>query len=82
MAAVFACVRVLVVGALALLGAAYRRGRADRALLAVAAAPPALVLASLVAKLVYEERYPCFVVHPRCCDFASTQHHNLFGRAF
>lgn len=33
----------------------------------------------LVAKVAYEEAYPCVAVDEKYCDFSSTQHHNLFG---
>ena len=41
-----------------------------------------VVLAYLVAKLVYEEIVPCVAVDPRHCDVDSTQHRNLFGWKF
>ena len=36
----------------------------------------------LVAKIAYEEVYPCVAVDSTYCDFSSTQYHNLFGWEF
>jgi hypothetical protein len=36
----------------------------------------------LLAKLMYEEIYPCAVVDRQYCDFTSTQYHNLFDWDF
>lgn len=33
----------------------------------------------LVAKIAYEEVYPCVAVDPTSCDFSSTQDHNRLG---
>ncbi|MDQ3780623.1 MAG: hypothetical protein M3354_08775 [Chloroflexota bacterium] len=41
-----------------------------------------LVLAYLVAKVIYEEVIPCVFMNSRYCDFSSTQYWNLFGWEF
>ena len=38
-----------------------------------------VLIAYLVAKLIYEEVIPCTFVDDRYCDFDSTQYWNLFG---
>ena len=41
-----------------------------------------IACAYLIAKVAYEEFYPCAVVDRQYCDFTSTQYHNLFGWEF
>jgi hypothetical protein len=41
-----------------------------------------VLMAYLVTKFVYEELYPYVAVDSKCCDFDSTQYHNLFGWEF
>jgi hypothetical protein len=36
----------------------------------------------LLAKVTYEEIYPCVAVDSKYCDFSSTQYRNLFGWEF
>jgi len=41
-----------------------------------------VLLAFRVAKIAYEETYPCVVDDSMYCDFDSTQYHYLFGWEF
>ncbi|CAA9584327.1 MAG: hypothetical protein AVDCRST_MAG59-5262 [uncultured Thermomicrobiales bacterium] len=82
MGGVFVCVGLLAFAALVVLASAFRRGRLPRVALAVVIVPFALLLAYLVAKLLYEEIIPCVAVDPKYCDFFSTQYRNLFGWEF
>ncbi len=41
-----------------------------------------VLLAYLLAKVAYEELYPCLAIDRFYCDFAATQYHNLFGWEF
>lgn len=60
--------------------------REERGWLRVGAVLPLVVVltlsAYLVAKVVYEELYPCWYVDESYCDFTSTQYHDLFGWEF
>lgn len=38
--------------------------------------------AYLIAKVAYEEIYPCVAVDSTYCAYSSTQYHNLFGWEF
>jgi fatty acid desaturase len=86
MAAVFALAFLLVGGAFAVAAALYvgavRDGRRHLNLFLVPVLLVGIVLAYLIAKVVYEEVLPCATVDARYCDYDSTQYRNLFGWEF
>ena len=86
MAAVFTLLFVLVVVAFLASLWLYHALRVDHPRAAIGCLPVValvgLLLAYLVAKVIYEEIIPCVAVDARYCDFASTQYRNLFGWEF
>jgi hypothetical protein len=86
MAGVFALATFVVVGALVAssvgwLGTRRRGGRRLNRYLPLVGAF-SLLFVYLVAKIAYEEIYPCVFIDAKYCDFASTQYRNLFGWEF
>lgn len=62
-----------------------RRGRNGRWLLnpyLPLAVVTGIIATYLVAKVAYEEVYPCVAVDSKYCSFSSTQYRNLFGWEF
>ena len=86
MAAFFTLLFLLVAAGFIVSLCAYRALRVDRPRAAAGCLPVValfgLLLAYLVAKVIYEEIVPCVAVDRRYCDFASTQYRNLFGWEF
>jgi hypothetical protein len=86
MAAVFTLLFVLVLVGFAALLRSYRATRIGNPRVGFGCLPVlalvGLLLAYLVAKVIYEEIVPCVAVDRRYCDFASTQYRNLFGWEF
>ncbi len=83
MAAVFSVAWLIVLAGLGLSVWAVIHSKRDDGRVAWPAVPLVLVftllLAYLVAKLIYEEILPCATVDPQYCAFGSTQYRNLFG---
>ncbi len=86
MAAVFTLAWLIVLAGFGLSVWAVIRTKLDDSRIAWPAVPLVLVftllLAYLVAKLIYEEILPCTTVDARYCAFSSTQYRNLFGWEF